>query len=399
MCPSYRVTRNETDVTRGRANTLRLALSGKLGRDALFRPEMAETMKLCVGCKACQRECPTGVDMAKMKTEVMYQRGRKLGFPLRDRLIAEMPRYAHIASAFRFLFHLRNGVPVIARLGERLTGFSASRSLPVFRGDRFREHEIQSNAKSGDRHEVALFVDTFNRWFDPQIPRAALRVLSRGGYTVHPAGPGSGRPLCCGRTYLAAGMIDKARAEARRTLKALLPHVQAGRPIVGLEPSCLLTLRDEFKSLLPDEDSERLAKAAMLFEEFVAQETASGRLALDVRTRAQNALVHGHCHQKAAGTMDAMRATLSQVDGLSHETIESSCCGMAGAFGFAAETIEVSRAMGELSLLPAVRTAQADTLIIANGTSCRTQIADGTGRRALHVAEVLDGLDLKLAHG
>ena len=399
MCPSYRVTLNETHVTRGRANTLRLAMSGKLGREALFRPEMAETMKLCVGCKACQRECPTGVDMAKMKTEVLYQRGLKLGFPFRDRLVAEMPRYARLAAAARVLFHLRNRVPVLARLGERLTGFSAARSLPVFRGDFFRDREICKPETRTEGREVALFVDTFNRWFDPQIPRAALRVLSRGGYTVHPAAPESGRPLCCGRTYLAAGLIDKARAEARRTLEALMPHVEAGRPIVGLEPSCLLTLRDEFKSLLPGADSERLASAALLFEEFVAQETASGRMTIDARTGAKKALVHGHCHQKAAGVMGAMATALARVDGLSHETIESSCCGMAGAFGYAAETIEVSRAMGELSLLPAVRAAPADTLIVANGTSCRHQIADGTGRRALHVAEILDGYGTEAAHG
>ncbi|MEL6206206.1 MAG: FAD-binding and (Fe-S)-binding domain-containing protein, partial [Pseudomonadota bacterium] len=392
MCPSYRVTLNERDVTRGRANTLRLALSGKLGKDALFRDEMAKTMKLCVGCKACQRECPTGVDMARMKTEVLYQRGQKLGFSLKDRLIAEMPLYARTAVALRALFGLRDKVPALARLSERITGISARRSLPGFRSDFFREAEI-GDAKEPNDKSVVLFADTFNRWMDPDIPRAALRVLQRAGYNVHAAGPLRGRPLCCGRTYLAAGMIDKARDEARRTLDALLPHVRAGRAVVGLEPSCLLTLRDEFKALLPGPEAEELAQSALLFEEFVARETKAGRMALDLGSSARKAYVHGHCHQKAAGVMPDMKTALGALPGLDAQTIDSSCCGMAGAFGYNADTIDVSLAMGELSLLPAVRKAEEDALIIANGTSCRHQIKDGTGRTALHIAQVLDRAD------
>ncbi|MEM1130059.1 MAG: FAD-linked oxidase C-terminal domain-containing protein [Pseudomonadota bacterium] len=392
MCPSYRVTLNERDVTRGRANTLRLALSGKLGKDALFSDEMAETMKLCVGCKACQRECPTGVDMARMKTEVLYQRGQRLGFSIKDKLIAEMPRYARLAVALRPLIALRNRIPAIARLSERLTGLSARRSLPPFRGDFFRNAEItRAKPDTPDiTKELILFVDTFGRWLEPDIPRAALRVLTRAGYTVHAANPNSGRPLCCGRTYLAAGMLDKARAEARRTLTALLPHIRAGRPVVGLEPSCLLTLRDEFKALLPGPEAEELADNALLFEEFVTLETHAGRMDLDLATPASRAYVHGHCHQKAAGVMDDMGTALAQIPGLNADTIQSSCCGMAGAFGYDAETIDVSLAMGELSLLPAIRDAAPEALIVANGTSCRHQIADGTGRQALHIAQLLD---------
>ncbi|MCZ4261094.1 FAD-binding protein [Limimaricola sp. G21655-S1] len=389
MCPSYRVTRDERDVTRGRANTLRLALSGKLGRDALFRDEMAETLKLCVGCKACQRECPTGVDMAKMKTEVLYQRGQRLGFPLRDRLIAEMPRYAYLAALAGPLFALRDKVPAVARLVERVTGISARRSLPRFRRDAFREAEIDA-APKGDAGEVVLFADTFNRWMEPEIPRAALRVLGRAGYKVHSAVPEGERPLCCGRSYLAAGMLDRARDEARRTLAALLPHVEAGRPVIGLEPSCLLTLRDEFKALLPGAEAEKLAGNALLFEEFVARETGAGRMRLPFAATRATAHVHGHCHQKAAGTMGDMTRALATIPGLEADVIQSSCCGMAGAFGYGADTIDVSLAMGEADLLPAVRRAAPEALIIANGTSCRHQIADGTRRRALHIAEVFD---------
>ncbi len=399
MCPSYRVTHNERDVTRGRANTLRLALSGKLGRDALFSDEMAETMKLCVGCKACQRECPTGVDMARMKTEVLYQRGQKLGYGRRERLIAEMPRYAWLAVWLRGLIGLRNRVPLLARLGERVLGLARQRSLPAFCADWFREDEIAEAAVSTPKSpgDVVLFADTFTRWMEPQIPRAALRVLIAAGYRVHAASSPEERPLCCGRTYLAAGMIDRARAEAQRTLKALMPHVRAGRPIVGLEPSCLLTLRDEFLTLLPGEDADALAANALLFEEFVAQEVEAGRFRLPDNTPgiASNtpaaprvAHVHGHCHQKAAGAMGAMDTALSALPGVTPKVIDSGCCGMAGAFGYGAETIDVSLRMAELSLLPAVRAADPDALVIANGTSCRHQIADGTDRHARHIAEV-----------
>ena len=389
MCPSYRVTRDERDVTRGRANTLRLALSGKLGKDALFSDEMAETMKLCVGCKACKRECPTGVDMARMKTEVLYQRGQKLGFGLRARLIAEMPRYARVAVALRGLIGLRNRVPALAALGERITGLARGRSLPLFRGDFFRDAEVGRAASPGKAGKVILFTDTFNRWMEPEIPRAALRVLRRAGYEVITA-HAPGRPLCCGRTYLAAGMIDRARAEARRTLDALLPHVRAGVPVVGLEPSCLLTLRDEFLTLLPGDEARLVSENAFMFEEFLTRESRAGRLNLPLDHQGRIARVHGHCHQKAAGVMGDMAQALALIPGLERRDIESSCCGMAGAFGYQAETIEVSRSMGELSLLPAIRAADPGDLLIANGTSCRHQIADGTGRRALHIAELFD---------
>ena len=393
MCPSYRVTRDERDVTRGRANTLRLALSGRLGKDALYSDEMADTMRLCVGCKACKSECPTGVDMARMKTEVLYQRGAKLGFGLRERLIAEMPRYARIAVALRGLIKLRNKLPFIAGLGERMLGLAKTRSLPEFRGDFFRDSEISAASASKDAPKVILFADTFNRWMEPEIPRAALRVLTRAGYQVMSASQTAsqtGRPLCCGRTYLAAGMIDKARAEARRTLTALLPHIQAGIPIIGLEPSCLLTLRDEFLTLLPGDDAQRLSENGFLMEEFLAREARAGRLSLDFDPQTVAAHVHGHCHQKSAGVMGDMAETLSLVPGLKVQNIESSCCGMAGAFGYQAETVDISVRMGELSLLPSVRAAGAKDFVIANGTSCRHQISDGTGRRAYHIAEILD---------
>ncbi|PWW04018.1 FAD/FMN-containing dehydrogenase [Hoeflea marina] len=388
MCPSYRVTRNERDVTRGRANSLRLALSGQLGPDALQSDEMAETLKLCVSCKACRRECPTGVDMARMKTEVLYQRTLKNGISLQQRLIAELPRYARWGASLGGLMDLRERWKPLARLAERLTGFSRRRTLPRFAKSPFRDDEI---GMSSGKRQVVLFADTFGRWFEPAVLRAAVSVLKAGNYAVSVARPADGhdRPLCCGRTYLAAGMIDKARAEAARTLDALGPALRSGAAIVGLEPSCLLTLRDEFLTLIPGDDSRQLAERAQLVEEFLAAEAESGSLELDLAPPAARALLHGHCHQKAFATMGAVERTLGLIPGMQVETIESSCCGMAGAFGYAADTIDVSLAMGEISLLPTVRAAESDTLVVADGTSCRHQIADGTGRKALHVVEVL----------
>jgi Fe-S oxidoreductase len=399
MCPSYRVTRNERDLTRGRANTLRLALTGQLGADALTSGEMMETMKLCVSCKACRRECPTGVDMARMKIEVLHQRVQKKGLALKDRLIAFLPRYAPLAARAGGLLALRDKLPGAGALTEKFFGFSRRRSLPAFRRDPFRDEEGDRATPNGgvEGRQVVLFADTFGRWFEPETLRAAVKVLAAGGYRVETARPADGgRPLCCGRTFLAAGLVEEARAEARRTIEALKPHIAAGRAIVGLEPSCLLTLRDEFAALLPGAESDAIAEHALLFEEFLAREDDAGRLDLPLGPRPGKALLHGHCHQKAFAAMPAVEDALRLIPELDVETVDSNCCGMAGAFGYDAETIDISLAMGEHSLLPAVREAARETVIVADGTSCRHQIADGAGRRAMHVAQALaDALEEK----
>ncbi|HVX92324.1 MAG TPA: FAD-linked oxidase C-terminal domain-containing protein [Xanthobacteraceae bacterium] len=388
MCPSYRVTRDEKDVTRGRANTLRLAVTGQLGPDALTSDEMAETLKLCVSCKGCRRECPTGVDMARMKIEVQAARAAKFGLSLRDRLVGYLPRYAPWAAMLPWLANLRDALPGVAKLAERATGFSARRRLPGWRFDVFRDPAAHGPA---DGPEVLLFADTFNRYFERENLDAALAVLGAGGYRVHVAAPadGSARPLCCGRTFLSVGKTGEARREAERVLAAVGPFVERGVPLVGLEPSCILGFRDEIPALLRNEPARQLAARSFLFEEFLAREAKAGRLSLPLAPIAPRALLHGHCHQKSFGAMSAVEAVLRLVPGLAAETIDSSCCGMAGAFGYAAETIDVSLAMGELSLLPAVRKAAADAVIVADGTSCRQQIRDGSGREAVHVARVL----------
>jgi Fe-S oxidoreductase len=327
--------------------------------------------------------------MARMKAEFLHQYHRRTPRSLRDKLVAHLPRYARATARLAPLANLRDRVPGLAALSERLAGFAARRSLPVWRRDWFRgQAEIAPSAAS---REVVLLADTFNTYFEPENLRAAARVLAAGGYRVTVAAPSDGgRPLCCGRTYLATGMLDEARAEARRMLAALGPHVARGVPVVGLEPSCLLGLRDEFGALLPGADSAALAAAALTFEEFLVRERGAGRLQLPLRRSPYaRALVHGHCHQKAFGVMPAVVATLKLVPDLAVEVVQSSCCGMAGAFGYQAEHVDVSLQMAELALLPAVRAAQPDTVIVADGTSCRHQIHDGAQREAVHVARVL----------
>ena len=396
MCPSYRVTRDEQHLTRGRANTLRLALSGQLGQDAFVSDEMRATMDLCVSCKGCKRDCPTGVDMARMKIEFQNQWRQKRGLAFKDKLIATLPRWAPWAARLPFLFNLRDTLPGAAWLSERLLGFSSRRTLPTWRSDVFTHQAASVDADTAD---VVLFADTFNNYFESENARAALQVLQAAGYRVHVAAPDASdaepqRPLCCGRTYLSAGMVDEARAEARRVVEALRPFVARGIPVVGLEPSCLLSLRDEFLVMGLGEDADALSRHAYLFEEFLARELKADRLNLKLHALPQKrALLHGHCHQKAFDAVKPVQQILALIPEMKVELIESSCCGMAGSFGYEASHYETSMKMAELSLLPAVRAADEDTLLVADGTSCRHQIADGTQAEghlhAEHVARVL----------
>ena len=419
MCPSYRVTREESDTTRGRANVLRLAMTGQLGAEGLVGDEVAEVLELCVGCKACKRECPAGVDMARMKAEVMHLRNRRRGVALRERVFASLPRLAPIGARLGWLLNLRNRSGALAWLGERTMGIAAETELPEWARRPFRDGELMTlpvtdsssdsamnlsrsprnganqPGESGPVQPVITFVDTFIRYFDPDVARAALAVLRRLGLEpTSPTPPGTReRPLCCGRTYISAGMLDHARAEIRRTLDRLAPLARQGLPIVGLEPSCLLTLRDEALHLCPGDDARVVAEHAFLIDEFLAERyaAATGQAFATPDGRAPNTptRIHGHCHQKAAGAASATGDALAAIAGMPGELIESSCCGMAGSFGYTAKHLRTSRAMGELSLFPALRAASPEDTIVANGFSCRAQIRAGTGRRARHLVEVL----------
>ena len=389
MCPSYRVTRDEQHVTRGRANTLRLALSGQLGKEALLSDAMAESMKLCVSCKACKRECPTGVDMARMKLEVSAARYQSQGASFHDHLIAALPKYARLASNIPWFFNLRNQSPVIRQLTESVTGISKHRKLPVWRKDIY--HHTQSMGKA-DGQPVILFGDTFNTYFEPDNLRAARNVLIAAGYKILSPQPKNNkarncsRPLCCGRTYLSTGMVEKAKTEITRLLDTLSPYIEQNVPVIGLEPSCLLSMRDEIPVLTDDPRADKLAQSAFMLEEFLAME----KPALSLKPINRKVLLHGHCHQKAHNIMPSVEQVLNMVPQLEVEIIESSCCGMAGAFGYGKDTADISRKMAEASLLPAVREADNDTIIVADGTSCRHQISDGAERKVLHVAQVLE---------
>ncbi|WP_298970055.1 FAD-binding oxidoreductase [uncultured Roseobacter sp.] len=379
MCPSFRATRNERDTTRGRANTLRFAISGQMP-GGLTSDAMADTMKYCVSCKGCRRECPTGVDMARMKIEVLAAQRQKNGLTVADRFVGNLPRYAPYAAKVAFLMNLRNKIGALRRLTEGLTGISHRRNLPVWSTKPFRDTEAQDETP-----DVLLFADVFNRYFEPENLRAALRVLRAAGMRVAVAQDGSGRALDCGRTLLAVGAVDAARAEAQRLIAATRNAVARGVKVVGLEPSSILTLRDEFLALCPGQEADALAEATCTFEEFLMQHTE-----LPFKPLGRPIYVHGHCHQKAHDAVSPMLALLGRIPDAQVHMIESSCCGMAGAFGYASDTIDVSLKMAQLDLFPALDAMPAEALIVADGTSCRHQIADGTPRRAHHVAHVLD---------
>jgi FAD/FMN-containing dehydrogenase/Fe-S oxidoreductase len=400
MCPSYRVTRDEKHLTRGRANTLRLALSGQLeglkAEDSFTSEAVKEALDLCVGCKGCKRDCPTGVDMAKMKVEFLHHYKARHGYSFKDKLVAYLPDYAPWASRFAPLLNLRDKIPGLAALSEKLLGFSAKRTLPQWKTQTF----FNSSPVSASREEVlaaskpvVLFVDTFNGYFESDNASSALKVLQAAGYTAHIATKtiADGKALCCGRTFLASGMVDEAKTKARELVAALLPFAEKGIAIVGLEPSCLLTLRDEMLVMGLGDEAQTISRHAMLLEEFLAREAAAGKLetlkaALKPTTEA--ILLHGHCHQKAFGAVSPIIDVLKLIPGAKPELIESSCCGMAGSFGYEAAHYDVSMQMAELSLLPAVR-QQPDAIVVADGTSCRHQIRDGAQREAIHVAVLL----------
>jgi FAD/FMN-containing dehydrogenase/Fe-S oxidoreductase len=390
MCPSFRVTRDEQHSVRGRANTLRLALSGQLGADAWSSAAVRDALELCVGCKGCKRECPTGVDMARMKIEAAYQYGKRSGFSRKDRLIAGLPALARRVAKMPLaagLLNLRNHSGMLRVLGEKWFGIAAERTLPKWRSDTFAKNLTGALQADLTDCDVVLWADTFNNAYEPEHLHAALAVMHQLGFRVAISGAASVTPLCCGRTHLSVGMIEEARGLAQQTLAALAPALARGVPVVGLEPSCILGMRDEWQALGLGPPANALASQAMLFEEWWVQH---GRQRWDASAaKPLPAIwVHGHCHQKAMGAMSATITALESL-GSKPQLIESSCCGMAGSFGYDARHLQISLAMAEASLLPAVRNMPEDAWVVADGFSCRHQIRDGARRSAKHLAEVI----------
>ncbi|MCP5426003.1 MAG: 4Fe-4S dicluster domain-containing protein [Gammaproteobacteria bacterium] len=406
MCPSYRVTGNPNLSTGGRVRLLKAALSSDLVESALADPTLAEAMELCVACKGCKRECEANVDMALIKAEYQAQRFARDGVDLRSRLFAHTPRWLHRAHWLRRSIDWRNRSAWLRRLGERWLGLAARQPLPVPAARPFVERAVDdppSDKSRDEQPEVVLLVDTFARYFEPEVAEAALTVLRAGGYRVTVAEPNraggkSGRPLCCGRTYLAQGMVDNARAEARRLLEALRPHVAAGRSLVGLEASCVLGLRDDTPALGLGEELADIGRQVLLFEEFLAREIRANRLNLPLQALPDGeTLVHGHCHQKATGALKSMRKVLKLIPGHDFEIVDAGCCGMAGTFGLESEHAVIAQQMAEHALLPALR-ARPTARVVANGFSCREQIRSHGDSRPRHLALLLrDALTAKTA--
>ncbi len=397
MCPSYRVTDNPALSTGGRVRKLKEILNSDDEGLLCSDKELAAAMALCMSCKGCKRECENNVDMAQIKIEYLAQCNAAQGVSLRTRLFANTPLWLHRMPWLKNLVVLTNRQPWLAKLAERLLGITATRRLPEAQENTFTLTADNSTAEQAEgQMEVVLFIDTFSHHYDPQIATAAIEVLQAGGCRVIVASPAENtaepeRPLCCGRSFLAHGMIAEAQTEARRTLEVLLPHAEAGRTIVGLEPACLLAIRDDYLALELGEAAQTVSAQAILFEEFIAREVKARRLSLPLKPlqlHGEKLLVHGHCHQKAVGAMKSMRRVLKLIPELEFEMIDASCCGMGGSFGLEKEHAALSMAMAEESLLPTIR-ANAGAPILANGFSCREQITAGSGLKAQHLALLL----------
>ena len=390
MCPSYMATRDERHTTRARANVLRQALANPTTADPWTRPELAEVMDLCLSCKACKSECPSNVDMARLKAEWEQHRQDREGTSFRSRLVAGTGRAMRFASRVPWLYNFVVQTPALARIMKRQAGFAAGRSLPTLPGTTlsgwFRRHTPAATA--GRVGRVHLFCDEFTDTLDAPIGIAAVRLLEALGYEV--VIPQHGES---GRACFSKGLVRRARDLAIRNVELLADVITADAPLVGIEPSAILSFRDEYPDLVPAPlaaKAAELARHTLLIDEFLARETDAGRISADsFDTTPRRILVHGHCHQKALSSLAPTTRILGLPRGHAVEVIPSGCCGMAGSFGYEAEHFDLSMQIGELVLFPAVRQAAADTLIAAPGTSCRHQIKDGTARSALHPVEIL----------
>ncbi|WP_420640951.1 FAD-binding and (Fe-S)-binding domain-containing protein [Candidatus Leptofilum sp.] len=390
MCPSFMATREEEHATRGRANALRAAMSGTLPSSEFTSERMYQVMALCVSCKACKAECPSSVDMAKIKTEFLAQYHDAHGTPLRDKLFASITPLSRLGSgSMAPLANWTLGNGLIRQGLERTLGISAKRSLPKFARQSFTDW-FHKHTPVGAHHDVplqkvVLFNDTFSTYNYPHIAIAATEVLEASGFEVVLPGV-----MDCGRPSFSKGLVNKARAIAITVLDHLAPLAEQGLPIIFLEPSDLSAIMDDYESLLPNDKRVALvAKQSRSFEAFIAELADNGNLNLNFTDEARHLVLHGHCHQKALiGTKPAHRA-LTLPPNYTLEEVDSSCCGMAGSFGYQAEHYDISLIMAERRLLPAMRAAAPDTILVAPGVSCRQQIKHGAGRQVLHPAEVL----------
>jgi FAD/FMN-containing dehydrogenase/Fe-S oxidoreductase len=383
MCPSYMVTRDEEHSTRGRANALRAVLSGRMAPTEFTGRRLYEVMDLCLECKGCKAECPSNVDMAKMKYEFLHHYYQANGLPLRNRLFGRIAQLNAIGARVPALANRLAKLPLNRWLLEKVAGIDRRRPLPAFAPQTFEQwFRRRTQPAAAPRGEVVLFHDTFVNYNTPAIGEAAVQLLEAGGYKVVLVDR-----KCCGRPMISKGMLTEARENARYNVERLHPYAARGVAIVGLEPSCLLTLRDEWVDLLRTDEARTVARQSVLLEQFLLRERERG-LELPFVRHGRQALLHGHCHQKAlVGTAPTVAALTWA--GYAVSEVDSGCCGMAGSFGFEREHYDVSVALGNRRLAPAVKAAPADTEVVAPGISCRQQIEHLAGRRAQHPAEAL----------
>ncbi len=387
MCPSYRVTKEEKDLVRGRANTLRLALSNQLPEGSFASKEMYETMELCVSCKACQRECPMSVDMAKMKSEFLSHYYKKFSMRIKDRVISDMPRLIWLLKIVAPIFNKVKNLPLISTIVERF-GFATARSMPEVQNQNALREIYDSQTVS--ENKVILFADTFNVNFENENLVYAIKVLNKFGYQAVIPSFGKDklkRPLCCGRTYISYGQLDKASEELNRFNDYVIQNNYIDLPVVGIEPSCLLTFNDEYQTLKNVKNREQIKNKFYLLEEFILEQIRNNNK-IKANKFDQNVLIHGHCHQKSQDRMKGLTNLLSELN-INNKMIDSSCCGMAGSFGYDSKTYDVSKKMANLSLIPAINNSGEKDFIVANGTSCRHQISDLSEKKGKHVSELL----------
>jgi FAD/FMN-containing dehydrogenase/Fe-S oxidoreductase len=400
MCPSYQATRDEQHSTRGRANALRLAISGQLGDGGLTDPTLFEVLDLCLECKACKGECPTNVDMARLKAEFLHQYYRKHGLPWRNRVFGHVARLSQWGSRMAPLSNWLARNPFVRWLNEKLLKIDSRRLPPEFARKPFVQQAsaVLLRAGSPDKHPTGmlLFADTFTNFYEPDVGRAAVAIFRRANCRVFVGSPpdaGPGEPCCCGRPLISNGLLSQAVEHARRNVEHLYPYAAQGGQIIACEPSCLLTLKDDYPALLRGkirQKAESVAVASRTFEEFL-EELAAGH-ALRFRPGPKKILVQGHCHQRALVGLEPMLRLLRRIPGADVIDLDAGCCGLAGSFGYEREHYEISRLVGEQRLFPALRRAGADAIVVAPGFSCRRQIEHFTGRAALHPAELLCSL-------
>jgi Fe-S oxidoreductase len=384
MCPSYMGTLDEEHSTRGRANALRSVLSGKVPKEDFTGKRLYEVMDLCLECKACKAECPSNVDMAKLKYEFLDHYHRANGLPLRNKIFGAIEGLNRLGSNFAPLSNWLVNTSLNRWLMEVVTGIDRRRPLPEFAGETFEEwfgsHPPEGGGSKG---EVVLFHDTFNNFNTPTVAIAATRFLQKSGYRVLLVDK-----RCCGRPMISKGMLGQAKDNSAWNVGRLAPYADKGTPIIGLEPSCLLTLRDEYPEFLRTSAAKRVAENSFLFEEFIQRERGAGRIRLENKSQNRKVLLHGHCHQKAlVGTAPTVSMLIAA--GFDVSEVDSGCCGMAGSFGFEKEHYDLSITIGNRRLAPAVKAAAAGVEIVAPGISCRQQIEHLAGRRAKHPAELM----------